>query len=177
MRQPHPFPLYGALLASMLLAPLVFTAAPNADLPPATKRAPSVKLAEEMARQDDPAPLPADLKYPFNPLGFDQPDAEEERAKAAAQVASEPSKQPAGDRQLLETIAQQVTPDGTAILPRTGESILFFRQKKLKVGGRLTITFEGKDYEVELTAIDRTTFTLRLNNVEVTRPIKPGKTP
>jgi hypothetical protein len=82
-----------------------------------------------------------------------------------------------GDRQILEAIALRVTPDGTAVLPRTGEPVLFFRQKKLKVGDFLTITFDGRDYEVEITAIDRTNFKMRLNRAEITRPVQPGKSP
>jgi len=169
----------GGVLLAAALAPFALAApthTPQSDLVPAAKRAATVELASKIARQNDPVPLPADYPHPFNPPGFEQRDPEEEKAKAAAQVVSEPAK-PAGDREILEAIAPRVTPDGTAILPRTGEPILFFRQKKLKVGDRLTITFDGRDYEVEISAIDRTTFTMRLNRAEITRPIKPGKTP
>ena len=55
-----------------------------------------------------------------------------------------------------------------------GEAILIFGQKKLKVGDRLTITFEGADYDLEIAAINSTTFTLRYNGEEITRSIKPG---
>jgi len=168
----------GVLLVAVIapLAPTAQAAAPQSDLVPPAKRAATVELAGKIARQHEPVPLPADFPRPFNPPGFDQRDPEEEKAKAASQVASEPAK-PTGDREILEAIAPRVTPDGTAILPKTGEPILFFRQKKLKVSDRLTITFDGRDYEVEITAIDRTTFTMRLNRAEITRPIKPGKTP
>ena len=168
------------VLLAVAIAPFALAApaaAPQSDLVPVAKRAATVELASKIARQHDPVPLPADYPRPFNPPGFDQRDPEEEKAKtAAAQVAAEAAK-PAGDRQILEAIAPRITPDGTAILPRTGESVLFFRQKKLKVGDHLTIAFDGHDYEVEITAIDRTTFTMRLNRAEITRPIQPGKTP
>ena len=165
----------GGLLA-MAIAPFAL-AASQPDLVPAAKRAATVELAGKIARQHDPVPLQADYPHPYNPPGFDQRDPEEEKAKtAAAQVVTEAAK-PTGDRQILETIAPRVTPDGTALLPRTGEPVLFFRQKKLKVGDHLTITFDGHDYEVEITAIDRTTFTMRLNSAEITRPIQPGKSP
>jgi hypothetical protein len=169
----------GGVLLAVALAPLASAApahAAQSDLVPVAKRAATVELASKIARQNDPVALPADYPHPFNPPGFEQRDPEEEKAKAAAQVVNEPAK-PAGDREILEAIAPRVTPDGTAILPRTGEPILFFHQKKLKVGDRLTITFDGRDYEVEISAIDRTTFTMRLNRAEITRPIKPGKMP
>jgi hypothetical protein len=171
--------LGGGVLLAMAVAPFAVAARSTvvpSDLVPAAKRVATVDLASKIARQNDPAPLPADYPHPFSPPGFEQRDPEEEKAKAAAQVVNEPAK-PAGDREILEAIAPRVTPDGTAILPRTGEPILFFRQKKLKVGDRLTITFDGRDYEVEISAIERTTFTMRLNRAEITRPIKPGKTP
>jgi hypothetical protein len=163
-------------LLAVAIAPFAL-AAPQPDLAPAAKRAATVELAGKIARPHDPVPLPADYPRPFSPPGFDQRDPEEEKAKTAAtQVATEAAK-PTGDRQILEAIAPRVTPDGTALLPRTGEPVLFFRQKKLKVGDHLTITFDGHDYEVEITAIDRTTFTMRLNSAEITRPIQPGKSP
>jgi len=170
----------GGVLLAVAFAPRTLaakSAAVPSDLAPTIKRVATVELADKIARQHDPVPLPADYPHPFSPPGFDQRDPEEERAKtAAAQVTSEPAK-PVGDRQILEAIAPRVTPDGTAILPRTGEPVLFFRQKKLKVGEHLTITFDGRDFEVEITAIDRTTFTMRLNRAEITRPIQPGKSP
>ena len=166
----------GGVVLAVAIAPFAL-AAPQPDLIPAARRAATVELAGKIARQHDPVPLPADYPRPFNPPGFDQRDPEEEKAKnAAVQVATEAAK-PTGDRQILETIAPRVTPDGTALLPRTGEPVLFFRQKKLKVGDHLTITFDAHDYEVEISAIDRTTFTMRLNSAEITRPIQPGKSP
>ena len=57
------------------------------------------------------------------------------------------------------------------------ERLLMFGKKKLKAGDHLTVNFEGQDYTLELVAIDRTNFTLRLSHEEITRPIKPGKNP
>ncbi|HTZ20039.1 MAG TPA: hypothetical protein VMC06_04085 [Opitutaceae bacterium] len=168
----------GGVVLAIAMVPSVHAARAEvqSDLVPSAKRAVMVELAGKIARQHSPVPLPADYPHPFSPPGFEQRDPEEEKAKAIAQTTSEPAK-PAGDRQILEAIAPRVTPDGTAILPRTGEPVLFFRQKKLKVGDHLTITFDGHDYEVEITAIDRTTFSMRLNRAEITRPIQPGKSP
>ncbi len=168
------------LLASLLTAVSAFgQSAVKSDILPSAKRLPSVALATRLSQVLPLAPLPRDLKTPFNPPGFDQPDPEEERAKAeaaaaAAAVAVEPVR-PKGDRDILEIIAAKVNPSGTFIMG--GEPILLISKKKFKIGDRLTIAFDGRDYEVEITSIERTSFSLRLNRAELSRPIKPAKNP
>jgi hypothetical protein len=44
--------------------------------------------------------------------------------------------------------------------------------KRFEVGTRFTVTYNNQDYELELVAIDRTTFTLRYRGEQLTRPIK-----
>lgn len=77
---------------------------------------------------------------------------------------------PRSDRDLLEAIATSIQPSGYFILG--GEATLVFGQKRVKAGSTLTINFEGTEYTLEITALDRTNFTLRLNREEFTRPIK-----
>ncbi len=77
---------------------------------------------------------------------------------------------PRGDRELLEAIAKSLKPSGYIVLG--GQASLSFGQKRVKAGGILTITFEGSQYTLEITSIDRTNFTLRLNREEFTRTIK-----
>ena len=74
---------------------------------------------------------------------------------------------------MLATLADKLSPSGIAIIG--GEPILLFGSRRLKIGDQLTVTYEGADYNLDITAITRTTFTLRLNREEITRPIKPGK--
>jgi hypothetical protein len=88
--------------------------------------------------------------------------------------AATPSNQPAApatDRQTLETLAAQITPSGVIML--RGAPRLIFANKPFEVGTRFTATYNNQDYELELVAIDRTTFTLRYKGEDVTRPIKP----
>jgi hypothetical protein len=74
------------------------------------------------------------------------------------------------DRQILEAIAPRVDPTGSV---RIGDTdYLLFGQKRLKVGEKLTITYEGSVYAVEITAIERNNFRIRLNSEELVRPIK-----
>jgi hypothetical protein len=94
--------------------------------------------------------------------------------KPAAVVTTEETPAPAvglNDREILSNIANSITPSGTM---RVGDKqILLFGQKKLKVGDSLPIVFQGTTYELQISGIERTSFTLRLNKEEITRPIKP----
>jgi len=74
-------------------------------------------------------------------------------------------------RETLELLAAQITPSGMIMLrdnPR-----LIIGSKPFEVGTRFTASYNNQDYELELVAIDRTTFTLRYRGEDITRPIKP----
>ena len=166
----------GLMLLPALLVLVRATAAPASDLNPPQLRRPVVELAQKLAASTTPAPLPEDLVQPFNPAAFGAPDPEELRALAAAQAAANnaaANAKPTTDRELLDVIAARITPSGTLIL--NDEPLLIFGQKRLRVGDRFAVAYDGQTYDLELAAIDRTTFTLRLNRDEITRPIKPGK--
>jgi len=77
---------------------------------------------------------------------------------------------PKSEKDILQAIAMSLKPTGNFIL--AGQPTLVFGQKRVKAGSLLTITFEGTEYTLEITAIERTSFTLRLNREEFTRPIK-----
>ncbi len=80
------------------------------------------------------------------------------------------------DRELLKNMADSITPSG--MMQLGDRAILLVGKKKLKVGDRLSVNTDGTAYELEVSAIDRTSFTLRLKNEEITRPIKsPVKKP
>ena len=78
-------------------------------------------------------------------------------------------------RTILESLAAKLPTTGTTVLK--GETYLFLGRGRVKVGDKFTVAFNGQDYELELTAIDRTTFTLRYHGEEITRSTKPGKSP
>ncbi|HSI09683.1 MAG: hypothetical protein ACAH89_03425 [Rariglobus sp.] len=102
-------------------------------------------------------------KNPFSPK---IPVVEERTAVVPVAVA-------VADRERLLLLAPQVTPSGSVFLGDT--ALLLFGQKRLKVGDSIPIVFQGVTYALQISAIERTTFTLRLNNEEITRPIKPVK--
>jgi hypothetical protein len=77
---------------------------------------------------------------------------------------------PRNDRDVLNAIAAELKPTGFFVIG--GKETLIFGQKRVKAGTPMTINFEGIEYTIEITAIDRTSFTLRLNREELSRPIK-----
>lgn len=79
------------------------------------------------------------------------------------------------DRDVLLRAGEVILPSGTMMLGDV--PILLFGQKKLKVGDVVPIVFQGKTYELQVSSIERTSFTLRLNKEEITRPIKPVNKP
>ncbi len=168
--------LCGVGLGLLFAVPVL---AQKSDLATPQERRATIELAAKLLKPRELAPLPPEIVVPFSPAGFDQPDPEEIKAQmaaaaAAAQAGAGPVRA-AGDRGVLESLADKLAPSGTAVIG--GEPILLFGQKKLKVGDRLTITFEGADYDLDIVAIGSTTFTLRLNREEITRPIKPSIKP
>lgn len=167
------------ILIFLGLGTMVPTAWPqSADVFPPVRRDATLKLAREILAPRVFSVKPTEVVSPFAPPAFDQPDPEEQRAQreaAAAAAAAGVVARPAGDRGVLEKLAEMIVPSG--IVRLGGREILLFGQKKLKVGDRLTITFEGTNYDLDITAIGANTFTLRYNQVEITRPIIPGKQP
>jgi len=149
----------------------------ESEIAPPDKRKVSVDEAVKIARQAKAVPLPATLSLPFAPPQFDLTDAEEAAAAAAAARLANPGN-PSGpaapsDHQLLEEIVSKVRPSGTIYLG--GKPLLMFGKRFVKTGAHFTVTYKGNDYDLELTEIDGTNFTLRYKSDEITRPIQPGK--
>ncbi|HVZ63725.1 MAG TPA: hypothetical protein VG936_03985 [Lacunisphaera sp.] len=163
-------------LAAAALALPEITAAGGAVASP-TKRAEQVQQAKDFLALQ-PVKLPAELANPFNPPNFAGAASHASSATATTgdggtRTTPEQAAKPAGpksDRDVLQEIAAGLKPGGFFTLG--GNPILVFGQKRVKAGDHLTITFEGKEYTVEITSIKAPNFTLRLNREEFTRPIK-----
>ncbi|MFY9923075.1 MAG: hypothetical protein WCA95_11605 [Opitutaceae bacterium] len=151
----------------------------ESEIAPAEKRRAAVELAAKLAKEAKSPPLPVGLSQPFAPPAFELTDAEEAAAAAAAArqaMQSNPSAPaPMSDHQLLEEIVSKVRPSGTIYLG--GRPLLMFGKRFVKTGAHFTVTYKGNDYDLELTQIDGTNFTLRYKSDEITRPIQPGKSP
>ena len=174
------------ILVALLLAaaPVRLLAARSSpEVHPPQRRQMAVAAADQLAQVRTVAPLPADLVSPFAPPDFDKPDpAELQAAMLAAQRAAAASGAPkkgtptvqrsasATDRETLEKLAAQIQPSGA--MQVRGAQRLLIGGKAFEVGTRFTATYNNLDYELELVAIDRTTFTLRYRGEDITRPIK-----
>ena len=149
------------------------------DLVSVPARAATLELAQRLlATGGNPTDRAADeVKDPFNPPGFQSgsgSDAPTVPAVTPGGVVV--SAQVASDRETLAKIAPEIGASGTFIF--NGQPVLIISKggvtKRLKVGDSVSLTFEGKSYEIFLAAIDGTNFTLRLNGEEVTRSINPA---
>ena len=124
----------------------------------------ALSAAEEVLAIKPPS-VPADVIDPFNSAAFNEAMGLGRPASGEAVKSG-----PRTDREILSAIAAVLKPTGNFIIG--GEQTLIFGQKRVKAGMPLTINFEGTEYTLEMAAIDRTSFTLRLNREELSRPIK-----
>lgn len=172
-----PLRISAVLVVAAAFFPPARAAGTAADIVPPDKRRAAVETAERLARPAVAAPLPPKLAQPFSPENFDQVDPSEARdvhSDANSQAAATPAAAPT-DRDLLEAVADKIPTTGTIILG--GKPLLVSGTNRIEVGSRFTVVYNGQEYELELTAIDRTTFTVRYKGEEFTRPIKLGRTP
>ncbi len=140
-------------------------AAATSDILTPMKRAEIVSQAKQLLAVRE-APVAAN--DPFHSLAFAEASGAIVRPVINPADARPASARTAQD--LLQAIAANLKPSGNFVL--SGQRTLIFGQKRVKAGGTLTITFEGTEYTVEITAIETNNFTLRLNREEFTRPIK-----
>jgi hypothetical protein len=171
------FPLLLAAVAVLAVRARAVTPV-AADIDSPDKRQQVVAMAVQLTRSPViPAPMVADVS-PFDPPGFSTPDPDE---KAAARLAAQQAAAASGtkiaevrsDKEILDKIAEKIVPTGTIFVG--GRPMLMFGKKFVKVGTHFTVTFDGADYELILTSIDATTFSLRLGREVTTRPIQTGK--
>jgi len=141
------------------IASCVSLAAAAFDVDPQAKRASALTEADRLASPSEPGALPQELKHPFFP-GTQATAQASDSAKVAA---------PKSDLSVLESIAAKLSVSGTLVLG--DQRYLLIRQKKLKVGDRLAITLDDREYEVVMAAITRSTYTLRLNEAELSLSI------
>jgi hypothetical protein len=161
------------ILFMVILGQLGLLADPVSDLLPPQKRAETLALARTLLtiKPIDSTEEELAAMNPFNPIPPVVPGGAGETSVPQMAVTVVLS-----DRDLLKKMADSITPSG--MMQLGDRAILLVGKKKLKVGDRLSVNTDGTAYELEVSAIDRTSFTLRLKNEEITRPIKaPAKKP
>jgi hypothetical protein len=176
-----------AVLGALVLGVFASSALARVDSEVSTpeKRKVSVEGAQLLAKQTKAGALPAEVLLPFAPPGFELTDAEEAAAAAAASrlanagnLGNPAGPAPPSDHELLESIVSKIRPSGTVFLG--GQPILMIGKRFVKTGAHFTVTYKGSDYDLELTAIEGSNFTLRYKSEEITRPIQSaqsGKSP
>jgi hypothetical protein len=151
------------LAVSLNLSVAIAQSTTSADVGAPAKRLASLGLASHLLRTPAPEEIqvPDGLRNPFDPT-------------AGVKVEMK-SGRPSSDKDLLAILAEEIHPTG--VMGRDELVLLLKGQKGVKVNDKLTLSFDGVPYEVEVTAIDNYNFSLRFNQAEITRPIKPGKNP
>ncbi|HEY9155800.1 MAG TPA: hypothetical protein VIM69_11760 [Opitutaceae bacterium] len=134
-----------------------------ADLPTSQARARTLQAGESLL--GEPQHIydgKLQIKSPFS-------------AKVVASEAKAAPKtgRPSTDAEFLQILAAKLNPTGVLMLG--DQALLLFGEKKVKVGETIKIPFDKDSVDVELVDLSGTSFTLRLNNEQLTRPIKPGK--
>ncbi|MFT3784051.1 MAG: hypothetical protein QM790_18750 [Nibricoccus sp.] len=150
--------IFGVLL---IASAQVVIAAP-ADVLPPQRRAQTLELAAKLSKPAtaEQMALPEAIRNPFNP--------------AAETIVS--TNKVTSDKDLVSILADLLQPTG--VMGREDDLVLLRKgQKGVKVNDHITLSFDGSNYDVEITAIDQKNFSLRYNQAEITRPIKTGKNP
>jgi hypothetical protein len=141
-------------------------AADTSDILSPAKRISILARAKQLLAVREAPPVTND---PFHSQAFAEASGAVVRSPVPDQAGT-PVPSQRNPQDLLQAIAANLKPSGNFVIG--GQHTLVFGQKRVKAGGTLTITFEGTEYTVEITAIENNNFTLRLNREEFTRPIK-----
>lgn len=158
--------LFPVVLAGLVAFLAQTGLAQRPDILPPARRAASVEKATKIFEQPVVAAVLPTTKNPFAPPDFDRVDPVE-----APPVAG-PILRQRTTREILEMIAGSLNPSGTIFL--RDEPILLFGARQMRIGDRLNATVGGVQYAIVITGIERTSFTVRLNNEQISRPIKQG---
>ena len=137
--------------------------AADSDVTSPVSRQQALERGKKLLAVRNVSPVTVD---PFYSVAF----AELLAGPGASVVSAAPVARQKTDQEILRAVAASLKPTGNFVL--AGQNTLVFGQKRVKAGGLITITFEGTEYTLEITAIERTSFSLRLNREEFTRPIK-----
>jgi hypothetical protein len=136
----------------------------KSDLSPFKQRQDIISSAAGlMESRGQPVVLPENLMNPF--VG-----RVEAPATDAADASTVSMVEALAGVDLLARLAAQIPVSGTASLD--GEALLLLGQKRLKAGDAVRISFEGKSYELTITYIGSTSFTVSKGGLSHTRPTR-----
>jgi hypothetical protein len=133
-----------------------------ADIPPPETRTAIVAKITKLAESRGKAVVIADnLVNPFTGII---------REASQPEVATGPIPIGLSGPELLSQLASTIPSTGTLVFG--GNAMLLLGPKKIKVGEKIPVSFEGKDYQLTLIAVTPTTFTVQLGNELSTRTVR-----
>lgn len=110
------------------------------------------------------------VRYPFE---FAPPEAPKPVATETTTVAAEPvAEVKLTDEEVLGKLAPKLRPTG--MLFRGGKGYLILPQGSMPDGGTIRVTYENHPYIIRVTDITTDSYTLRINEAALTRPIDPN---
>jgi hypothetical protein len=124
------------------------------DIPPVQDREKFIVGANELLAQQKTLPI------------ITEPIPDPFVGKIDIIIKEDPVLAPVGAA-LIEKLANRIPVTGSVNLG--GVPILLMSQKRLKVGDVYTISFEGQNYDLEITAITSITFSVRYRSINYTR--------
>lgn len=166
------------VFAAMSLVPLspAFAAANSADIAPAAQRQAVNQQAAQLSAKPAAPATAKPAATPFSPSGFESPANEAPRVAPSDLKDAAPTK-PMTPYEIIRAFAPTIQVKGTMMV--SGVRSLTIKsadggQIMAKVGGKITVPFQGATYEVRVTAIDATSYTIEWNGEKLTRPIGAG---
>jgi hypothetical protein len=134
----------------------------GADIPPSEPRAAIVAKVTALAEsRGKVVVLPDDLVNPFTGVV---------REQTVVEVATGPIPVGLSGPELLSQLAATIPSTGTLVFG--GNAMLLLGPKKIKVGEKIPVNFEGKDYQLTLMSVTPTTFTVQLGKELSTRTVR-----
>jgi hypothetical protein len=136
--------------------------AQKVDIPPAIQRENTLQLAKQ-ALKPEVTPLPDPLPNPF--AGKVDPVTQIEAAPVTIAV----------DMELLSRVAATISVSGTFNMG--GQPMLLVGSKKFKIGDSFPVFFEGQSYDLVISAINPTNFSVQYRALTYTRATRLSTTP
>lgn len=154
--------LNSIFLFSLMLAGANMLSA-QADIPPPDTRVAVVTAVKKvMESRGNPAEISEDSISPFT--------GKVRAAEPEPDYSNLPVPVGLSGPELLSQLAGKIPSTGTLVFG--GNALLLIGPKRVKIGETIAVNHDGKDYQLTLTAVTSTTFTVKLGDELSTRPVR-----
>lgn len=139
------------------------TLSAQADIPPPDTRVAVVTaVTKVMESRGKPADVPEESISPFT--------GKVRAAEPEPDYSNLPVPVGLSGPELLSQLAGKIPSTGTLVFG--GNALLLIGPKRVKIGEMIVVNHDGKDYQLTLTAVTSTTFTVKLGDELSTRPVR-----